>query len=429
MDQRPRRSLWRRRQETSGESVVATRRQHRPDNWLLILTAILLGFGLVVVYSISPGLSASQGSSQGYFITKQVIAVALASVAFVLAANLPIGWWKASYRWLIWLTVVGSLVVMVMPLNENYPAHRWIRLGSFSFQIAELIKLVVVVAAARWLADKWRQGALRDGRKTVYPLLGAMIGLGIVVSWLQSDLGSAVVMVAILAVMAFVIGLPLRRIFMIGGILILLGGLAIAMSDYRRDRLDTFLHPGADCSGSGYQACQALISIGSGGLMGLGLGYSVQAYGYLPEASNDSIFAIIAEKFGFIGSFLMLVVYAALVDRLRRVALRTADQFSRLVVVGVLAWVGTQMIINVGAMIGLLPLKGITLPLISQGGTSIVFLAAALGIVFQISRYTSYQEADPDSSHEKTLATSNYSDNGRRNRRTPDAAKFYRPRN
>lgn len=429
MDQRPRRSLWRRRPDTSGGSAVVTGRQHRPDNWLLILTAILLGFGLIVVYSISPGLSASQGSSQGYFITKQVIAVSLAGVAFFVAANLPVGWWRASYRWLIWLAAAGSLIVMLMPLSESYPAHRWMRLGSFSFQIAELIKLVVIIVAAKLLADRWREGTLNDNRKTVYPLFGAMVGLGAVVSWLQSDLGSAAVMVVILAIMAFVVGLPLKRIFIIGGVIFLLGGLAIVSSDYRRDRFDTFLHPGTDCSDSGYQACQALISVGSGGLMGLGLGYSVQAYGYLPEASNDSIFAIIAEKFGFIGSFLMLVVYVALIDRLRRIALQTADQFSRLVVVGVLAWVGTQMIINVGAMIGLVPLKGITLPLISQGGTSIVFLAAALGIVFQISRYTSYQETDPDSTNERTITTPNYSNNGRRNRRSPDAAKFYRPRN
>ena len=214
-----------------------TGRQHRPDNWLLILTAILLGFGLMVVYSISPGLSASQGSSQGYFITKQAIAVSLAGVAFFVAANLPVGWWRASYRWLIWLAAVGSLIVMFMPLSESYPAHRWMRLGSFSFQIAELIKLVVIVVAAKLLADRWREGTLNDSRKTVYPLFGAMVGLGAVVSWLQSDLGSAVVMVVILTIMAFVVGLPLKRIFMIGGVIFLLGGLAIVSSDYRRDRL------------------------------------------------------------------------------------------------------------------------------------------------------------------------------------------------
>lgn len=151
-----------------------------------------------------------------------------------------------------------------------------------------------------------------------------------------------------------------------------------------------YLHPSADCQGSGYQACQALIAVGSGGMVGLGLGSSVQAYGYLPEAANDSIFAIYAEKFGFIGSIVLLALFAALFARIKAIAERTPDTFTRLVVVGIFVWLSVQSIINIGAMIGLLPLKGITLPFISYGGTSVIFSLAAVGILFQASHYTAY---------------------------------------
>jgi len=164
----------------------------------------------------------------------------------------------------------------------------------------------------------------------------------------------------------------------------------ISAVPYRRERLMTFLHPTANCQSTGYQACQALISVGSGGLIGLGLGRSVQAYGYLPEAANDSIFAIYAEKFGFIGVTILLALFVALFARLKTIAVRAPNNFSRFFVVGVMAWLSIQSFINIGAMIGLLPLKGITLPFVSYGGTSVVFIMAAMGVVFQISRYTSY---------------------------------------
>jgi cell division protein FtsW len=194
-----------------------------------------------------------------------------------------------------------------------------------------------------------------------------------------------------MATMAYIAGLPMRRILMIGGVLLIALILAVSVTPYRRDRLQAYLHPEANCQSSGYQACQALIAVGSGGIIGLGLGSSVQAYGYLPEAANDSIFAIYAEKFGFIGSVALLAVFVAFFARLKSIAERSEDDFSRLLVIGVLAWLSVQTLVNVGAMIGLLPLKGITLPFISYGGTSVVFTAAAVGLAFQASQYTSFQ--------------------------------------
>src|SRR5690606_9843884 len=145
----------------------------------------------------------------------------------------------------------------------------------------------------------------------------------------------------------------------------------IVSTPYRRDRLMTFLHPERDCLNAGYQACQALIAVGSGGVLGLGLGNSVQAYGYLPEAANDSIFAILAEKFGFLGVVGLLVLLGTFFTRLKRIMERTPDLYTRLLITGVFVWLASQSIINIGAMLGLLPLKGITLPFISYGGTSV----------------------------------------------------------
>jgi cell division protein FtsW len=402
-------------------------RRHKADHWLLIIGALLMLIGLVVVYSISPALSASQNISQSYFVTKQLIDIVLGVATFSIAAYLPLKVWQGSARWLAIAAIVGSLLVLVMPVDAVYQAHRWIRLGGFSFQIAELIKLAILIGLSAFLANQAKMGKMADFNSTMKPLIILLAAIGIVVAKTQSDLGSSGVMVAMLIVMAYVAGIPLRKAAMIGGLVIILLILAVSSSAYRRERLATFLHPEANCLTTGYQACQALISVGSGGALGLGLGYSVQAYGYLPEASNDSIFAIMAEKFGFVGTLLIMVIYGALITRLKRIAERTADMFQRLVVVGVMTWLAVQMIINVGAMTGLLPLKGITLPLISQGGTSMIFLTAALGIVFQISRYTSYSVVQSNTELDETAYANNRAYGGRL-RRAHNPAIVARPR-
>jgi cell division protein FtsW len=224
-------------------------------------------------------------------------------------------------------------------------------------------------------------------------------------------------------VMAFVAGLPMRRIMLFGAVIAIGVVLAVAAAPYRRDRLLSFMHPEANCQTTGYQACQALIAVGSGGIVGLGLGKSVQAYGYLPEAANDSIFAIYAEKFGLIGGLVLLLLFGILFARLSKIAERTADLRNRLIVIGVLTWLSVQAIINIGAMIGLLPLKGITLPFISYGGTSVVFVAAAVGLVFQISSYTAFRsplegrkgQTYDNSSHGRRIGRTHYADlSGRR---------------
>ena len=379
-----------RRRSPSRSASLDLGRKHRPDYWLLILCASLLAIGLIVVYAISPALSQANHVSNSYYVTKQLIAIGLSLVAFFITAQVPLQWWRQAYKPLLIVAGLATALALVLPVNPNYPAHRWVRLGSFSFQSVELVKFAMMIWVAGFLAKRLSEGSIGNGKLTLQPIIYALGAVGVVVAGIQSDLGSTGVIVAMLATMAFVAGLPFRRILLIGGIIAIGLVLAVSAIPYRRARLEAYLHPTANCQDSGYQACQALIAVGSGGIVGLGLGSSVQAYGYLPEAANDSIFAIYAEKFGFLGSVILLALFAAFFARLKTIAERLTDDFSRLVVIGVLAWLSVQAFINIGAMIGLLPLKGITLPFISYGGTSVVFVAAAVGLVYQASQYTSF---------------------------------------
>jgi len=372
------------------EEVTNQTRRHRPDYSLVVIAVFLVAIGLTVVYAISPALSATQGGSGVHYVSRQLIAVFLSIIAFLVTARIPLSVWKKWQKPLIVLAVLGTLVALVTPVNPEYPAHRWIRIAGLSLQSVELLKFALLIWFASFLATKAIQGKLADSRQTLRPLIIVIVIIGIFVAGIQSDLGSTGVIMAMMGAMAFTAGLPMKRIMMVVAIVLIGTVLAVSAIPYRRERLLTYLHPDSNCLTTGYQACQALIAVGSGGVSGLGLGRSVQAYGYLPEAQDDSIFAIYAEKFGFIGVMILLGLFVTLFARLRMILERAPDMFSRLVVAGVLAWLSVQTIINVGAMIGLLPLKGITLPFVSYGGTSVLFVGAALGLVFQISHYTSF---------------------------------------
>lgn len=400
-------------------------RRHRPDYWLIIFPFILLVIGLIVVYSISPGLAAQKHVSENYYSSKQVIAVLLGVTAFIAATVVPTARWKKYQNVLVILSIIASIAVLLFGDKVN-GAYRWIQIGGLSFQAVELIKFTILIWVASFLSEKIQRGEIQNTKKTLQPLiiLLAIVALVVANPKLQSDLGSTGVIVAMVAAMSYIACLPMKRIVIIG-LLVVAGTAVLVMSSaYRRDRLQTYLDPQRDCQNSGYQACQALIAVGSGGMFGKGLAHSVQAYGYLPEAANDSIFAIYAEKFGFVGVAVILVIFAAFFTRIKNIMERAPDVYSRLLVAGVLAWLSTQAIINIGAMIGLLPLKGITLPFISYGGTSIIFVMAAIGIVFNISRYTTFSTNNSlDNEGERLDNTSDR----RRDRRTYYASNSRRP--
>ncbi|MDQ3123318.1 MAG: putative lipid II flippase FtsW [bacterium] len=375
-------TLAQRRQPTN-----TPRRRHRPDYWLPVLATGLLSIGLIVVYSISPGMSVLQGVSESYYISKQLIAIGLGVIAFIVLSKVPFQWWRQAVKPLIVASLIAALAVQFFGEEVN-GAYRWIQVGGVSFQAAELIKFTIMVWMADFLARRKSEGKLRDTQLTLKPLIISLALVGIVVGVFQSDFGSTAVMLGMAAAMMFMAGVPFKKLLIIGGVVMIGASLLILTSSYRRDRVATFLNPTADCQNTGYQSCQALIAVGSGGMFGLGLARSIQAYGYLPEAANDSIFAIIAEKFGFFGVSIIVAAFAMFYSRLTKIIECAPDDFSRILIAGILAWFSVQAIINIGAMIGLLPLKGITLPFISYGGTSLLFVTGALGIAFQVSRYS-----------------------------------------
>jgi len=385
-----RHSVAQRRRPQIQQPQLQLGRKHKPDYWLVIWCSALLAIGLIVVYAISPALALTNHVSNNYYVDKQLLAILLSIVAFFVTARIPLKTWRQAYKPLLIIAGLATVLALILPVNPAYPAHRWVRLGSFSFQSVELVKFAGLIWISGFLAQRIDTGSIKSLGKTFRPLLIALLATGVIIAGVQSDLGSTGVLVIMMGTMAFVAGLPMGRIVIIAGIIMIGLVLAISVTPYRRARLETYLHPDSNCQGSGYQACQSLISVGSGGIVGLGLGNSVQAYGYEPEAANDSIFAIYAEKFGFVGTIILLVIFGLFFTRLKSIAERLPDNFSRLLVIGVLAWFSTQALINIGGMIGLLPLKGITLPFISYGGTSVVFSAAAVGLVFQASQYTSY---------------------------------------
>jgi cell division protein FtsW len=391
-------------------------RRHSPDYWLLILTVALAAVGIVVVFSISPALEVEKGVDGNQYVYRQIIALILGIIIFFVAASIPMDRWKQLYKPLLVVAAGVTILALVMPVNAEYPAHRWIRFGGFSFQSVELLKFAGILWLASFLSWRMNKGLISNLSKTAKPLLAVFIIAGFVVAGLQSDLGSFGVMVAIMVVVSFAAGLPMKRIMAFGAVIIIVLTLAISTTPYRRERLASFLSPESSCLTSGYQACQALIAVGSGGMIGLGLGRSVQAYGYLPEAENDSIFAIYAEKFGFVGGIILLGLFAAFFTRIKKIMERAPDDFSRLVVLGILVWLSSQTVINVGAMIGLLPLKGITLPLVSYGGSSILMVMAALGVVFHVSRHTLYSIPEESKGTSPLNGGNGYEDrrNGRR---------------
>lgn len=369
---------------------ISIQRRHRPDYILSILGISLCVVGLIVLFAISPALAGQRNVAENYFVNRQVIALLIGIAVFFLVGKLPLNAWQKLEKPLIVASVISAIAVRLFGEQVN-GAYRWIQIGGLSFQPAELIKFTILIWLANFFVKRIADGTINDFRLTFKPLIIALLIIGFVVAVLQSDLGSTAVIVAMMSSMAFVAALPMKRILLVGAIIMLGLVVVIGATPYRRERLKTFANPASDCQASGYQTCQALIAVGSGGIFGLGLARSVQAYGYLPEAANDSIFAIFAEKFGFIGTAGLLALFTALYARLVKIAERAPDDYTRLIVIGIIAWLSVQAMINIGAMVGLLPLKGITLPFISYGGTSLIFVSAALGLAFNISHYTDFR--------------------------------------
>lgn len=357
------------------------------------------------MYAIGPQrahvLNSVQGTdfSDSYFFMRQAFSLGTAAAAFVAAALVPLAIIRRYTPVLLLIAIAASVLLAIGAATGagfvqcSLGACRWFDLGPFgSMQPAELLKFAVLLFAAAFLGTKARNGTVNQVNETFIPLAALMGVLVVLVIGAQKDMGTGVALLSIIVAMLVVAGVKWRYIGMAGAGLLALFVLLIVTAEHRIRRVLTFLQGDAAslAEGANYHIVHAKIAIGSGGLTGLGIGNSVQATGYLPEAINDSVFAIMGETFGFVGLVVVIFLFGALLMRLLRVASHLADVRLRLIAVGVFGWLGAHVILNIAAMIGVFPLTGLTLPLVSFGGTSMVFIAAALGLVFQLSYHTSF---------------------------------------
>jgi len=357
--------------------------------------------GLLVIYAIGPQRANLMNSifgyqySEGYFFWKQLLSLVLASLAFWGMTHLPYTWVLKHGTAVLWvgfiscaLLAIGGWTGVIAGTNG---AVRWIELGPLgSVQPAEILKFGILLYLAVFLGIRSKEGKINNMRETLLPVAIITVVALLFVIVIQKDLGTGISLTAIAATMLFVAGINKKIILTIFGALIVAGVVLIFTSPHRIERVLTYIQ-GDNTSTSdaeSYHVQHAKIAIGSGGLFGVGIGGSVQASGYLPEAINDSIFAIIGETFGFIGTVALLALFVALLMRLLGVMDHMVDIRLKLLAAGVFGWLGAHVILNIAAMIGIIPLTGITLPLLSYGGTSMIFMAAALGLVFQLSKYT-----------------------------------------
>lgn len=372
-------------------------RKHKSDRIIGVITVILLVFGLVVIYAIGPMranfMNAAYGSnySKDYFFVHQLISVAISLVAFFVAFKIPFEKMRKVSKWVIvvGLLACAALEVFVLigsPLAScQLGACRWINIGSFgSIQPAEILKLGLVFYLAQLVSERKQEGKLEKNDFWIpFCVVGVLSILFVV--YFQQDLGSTVVIVMIMLAILLMSGMSWKKIGITLLVLGAFGVLAILVSPHRMERLLTFTSSeGADT----YHIDNALLAIGTGGFGGVGVGNTVQATGYLPESINDSVFAVMGETFGFLGLMAVLGCFAILLFRILRLAEFCGEEEHGLIAVGVFAWVATHVVVNIAAMTGLIPLTGITLPLLSYGGTSLMFTSFALGLVLQLSCYT-----------------------------------------
>ncbi len=348
------------------------------DRKLLYLILILFFMGLIAVADASAPQALSAFGDKFYFVKQQAIWGFIGLFLMIIVSRINPSFWAKIATPLF----VGSLLLLILVLipgigNKFLGARRWLILGPISVQPSELIKLTLAIYLAKL--------STKDKHSLAYFI---PVGLAAALIMAQPDLGTALVVLAIGFGQIFLAGVNLFHLF-----IALVGGAAIAFvytitSDYRRNRLLTFLAQSEDPLGRDYHIRQILLALGSGGLFGVGLGQSRQKFLFLPEAATDSIFAILAEEVGFLGAAALVALLAIFVFRGLKIAKMTPDKFSRILAYGIIIWIGVQSILNIGSMVALVPLTGVPLPFFSYGGSALTMILVACGILLSISAHT-----------------------------------------
>lgn len=371
-----------------------SRTPHRgtPDFLLLILTLLLVGFGLVMVFSASSNIAVTDeryNLDALFFVKRQLIWAVMGTFVMFFVMNIHYTKFKI---WFMPLFVIVVIMLALVPFigTEVNGAKSWFMIGSIGIQPTELAKISLILYIAALISkkgDKFRQ--FKRGLLPVLVILGIIIGL----IMLQPDLGSSIILAACAMIVIVAGGANLKHLTSIGAVAAMIGCIALLIymldsdaNHYRIQRFTSFIDPWEDKLGTGFHLLTSLEAFGHGGLTGAGFGASIQKLLYLPYPYNDFIFAVIGEEFGFIGTVLFLFFYVLLIWRGLLIAIRCPDVFGTLVGVGIIGMIAIQALINMGGVTGSIPITGVTLPLISYGGSSLLITMFSMGILLSISR-------------------------------------------
>ncbi|MFA6294974.1 MAG: putative peptidoglycan glycosyltransferase FtsW [Candidatus Paceibacterota bacterium] len=356
------------------------------DKFFLISVSILVIAGFIIFLSASMGLLAQDGANFNTVATKQFISLAIGLIFFFILSWTNYHWLHKMALFIFLGAIAVNLLLFIPSLTFHYNgASRWLEIGNLTFQPSELLKIAFIIYIAAWAHFvKDKIASLKFG------LLPYVIIVGILGAILlaQRDTDTFLIIACTGLIMVFIAGVRIRHIILALCLIgVFIGGVIITRP-YAMDRVKTFLNRGSDTQGSGYQINQSLIAIGSGGLLGRGFGQSVQKFGYLPQPTDDSIFAVAAEEFGFLGSIILLGLYLMLAASIFRIGNRSTDIFGGLLAIGIAVLIITESFMNMAAMLGLIPLSGMPLLFVSHGGTALIITLVTMGIVANISKHT-----------------------------------------
>lgn len=362
------------------------------DYTFLMLVLVLLGVGLIMMFSASYPTALAEIGDSFYYIKRQLAFAAIGVVAMLVASRIP---FQVLHRFALLLYGFALiLLVLVLLTGRINGVKRWINLGPFSFQPSEIAKFAVIVLFAHLISMNYEK--MKDPRYGIWPFL-ALLGLVCMLMVMEPHLSGTILILAIGVVMMFVGGADIKW-FLMGGIaaLVLVAAVALipGVVPYAMDRLTFWLDPWKAPRNEGYQTCQSLLAIGSGGLFGVGIGNSRQKHLYLPEPQNDFVFAIVCEELGLVGATLIILVFVLLVWRGYVIALRCRDRFGSMLAVGLVTQVAIQTILNIAVVTNTIPNTGISLPFFSYGGTSLIMLLGQMGFILSVSRQTTLEKLE-----------------------------------
>jgi len=369
------------------------KKSSHPDYILVMVAVVLLILGILVLASVSASLSQEKFGTTYYFLNRQILWIILGIILAFLAFKIRLNFLKKWAPLLLLINLILLAMVFLPKIGIGLGgADRWINLGPISFQPSEFLKLTFILYLAAWLTSRTphqRKSGLGQTEKAFsQTLIAFLIVMGIISLFLifQPDISTLGLIVLVAALMYFLTNTPLWHSILI--ILIGLGALLTLtkLAPYRAARLLVFLKPETDPMGIGYQIKQSLIAVGSGGILGLGLGMSRQKFGFLPGSVSDSIFAIFSEETGLIGCLILISLFLIFLWRGFKIAKECKDKFSQLTALGISSWIILQAFVNIGSMIGILPLTGIPLPFISYGGSALITELIGVGILLNISK-------------------------------------------